>query len=98
MYQGDVVVGDDDVAESGQALFYPLDLDAVWEGVAEVLQLLVGCAGGDQETFAVSATGSVSQLFRNRRALEIRRWGERRTLLLTGPRCGCRQLWFEQSV
>lgn len=37
MYQGDVVIGNDDVAQRRQALFYPLDLDTIREGVAKVL-------------------------------------------------------------
>lgn len=54
MYQRDVVVGDDDVAQRRQPLFYPLDLDAVGQRVAQVLQFLVGRGGGDEEAFAVS--------------------------------------------
>lgn len=50
----DVVVAADDVAERGQALFYPLDFDAVWERVAEVLQFLVCCCRGDEEALAVT--------------------------------------------
>lgn len=49
-----MVVGDDDISEGGQALFYALDLDAVGYAVAQVLQLLVGRAGGDEEALAVS--------------------------------------------
>lgn len=49
-----MVVGYDDVAERGEALFYTLDLDAVGYAVAQVLQLLVRRAGGDEEAFAVS--------------------------------------------
>lgn len=46
VYEGDVVVGADDVAEGGEPLFYPLDLDAVGNGVAQVLEFLVGGGGG----------------------------------------------------
>lgn len=49
-----MVVGHDDVAEGREPLFYALDLDAVRYAVAQVLQLLVGRAGGDEEPFAVS--------------------------------------------
>ena len=39
MHEGDVVVGADDVAEGGEALFDALDLDAVGDAVSQVLQL-----------------------------------------------------------
>jgi len=52
--EGDVVVGADDVAEGGEALFYPLDFYGVGDGVAEVLEFLVGGCGGDEEAFAVA--------------------------------------------
>jgi hypothetical protein len=47
MDEGDVVVGADDVAEGGEAFFYSLNFDAVGDGVAEVLEFLVGCCCGD---------------------------------------------------
>lgn len=49
-----MVVAADDVAEGGEAFFYALDFDAVWKGVAEVLEFLVGCCCWDEEAFAVS--------------------------------------------
>ena len=49
-----MVVGHDDVAQGGEALFYALDLHAVGDAVAEVLELLVRRAGGDEEALAVS--------------------------------------------
>lgn len=49
-----MVVGDDDVAQGRETLFYALDFDAVGYAVAQVLQLLVGRAGGDEEASAVS--------------------------------------------
>lgn len=52
--QGHVVVAADYVAEGGESFFYSLDRDAVWQGVAEVLQFLVCCGCGDEEAFSVS--------------------------------------------
>ena len=49
-----MVVGDDDVAESGEALLDALDAHAVGQAVAQVLQLLVGGGGGHEEAFAVA--------------------------------------------
>lgn len=54
VHEGDVVVGADDVAEGGEALFDTLDLDAVGDAVSQVLQLLVGRRGRDQQAFAVA--------------------------------------------
>lgn len=50
----DVVVACDDVAERGEPLFYALDRDCVGEGVAEVLELLVGGRRRYEETVSVS--------------------------------------------
>ena len=47
VHQRDVVVGADHVAQCGEPLFDALDLDAVWEGVAEVREFLVGRRGWD---------------------------------------------------
>lgn len=52
--QSNVVVCDNDVTESRQPLLDALDPDAVGEGVAKVLQLLVGGGGGDEEALAVA--------------------------------------------
>lgn len=49
-----MVVGDDYVAQGGEALFDALDLHGVGYAVAKVLKFLVGRAGGDEEAFAVS--------------------------------------------
>lgn len=49
-----MVVGHDDVSERGQALFYALDFHRVGYAVAQVLQLLVRRAGGDEQALAVS--------------------------------------------
>jgi hypothetical protein len=54
VHEGDVVVGADDVAEGGEALFDALDLDAVGDAVSQVLQLLVGGGRGDEQAFAVA--------------------------------------------
>ena len=54
MHESDVVVGADDVAEGGKALFDALDLDAVGNAVSQMLQLLVGGRGRDQQAFAVT--------------------------------------------
>jgi len=42
VHQGDVVIGTDDVAEGGEALLNPLNLDGIWDRIAQVLQFLVG--------------------------------------------------------
>lgn len=52
--EGDVVVGGDDVAEGGEALLDAGDADAVGEGIAQMLQFLVGCGGGNEEALAVA--------------------------------------------
>ncbi len=42
VHQGDVVISTDDVAEGGEALLNPLNLDGIWDRIAQVLQFLVG--------------------------------------------------------
>lgn len=54
VHESDVVVAADDVAEGREALFDTLDADSVGEGVAEVLEFLVGGGGGEEETAAVT--------------------------------------------
>jgi hypothetical protein len=54
VYERDVVVAAYYVSERGQALFYPLDLDAVWYRVAQVLELLVGRGGRDEKAALVA--------------------------------------------
>jgi hypothetical protein len=54
VHERDVVVGADDVSERGKSLLDPLDLDAVRDAVAQVLQLLVRGRGGHQQAFAVA--------------------------------------------
>lgn len=54
VHERHVVVGAYYVAERRESLFYALDLDAVWEGVAQVLEFLVGCGGGDEEAALVA--------------------------------------------
>jgi hypothetical protein len=54
MYEGDVVVATYYVAQSREALFYPLYLDRVWYRVAQMLQFLVGCGGRDEKAFLVT--------------------------------------------
>jgi len=49
-----VVITADDVAEGGEALFDALDFNGGREGVAQVLEFLVGGRGGDEEAFAVT--------------------------------------------
>ena len=51
----DIVVTGDNVAERGEALLDALDGDGVWEGVADVLQLLIGRRRWHKE--AVTVTG-----------------------------------------
>ena len=43
VHESNIVVACNDVSERGKALFYTLDRDRVWEGIPEVLKLLVGC-------------------------------------------------------
>jgi hypothetical protein len=54
VYKRDVVVAAYYVPERRQALFYPLDLDAVWYRVAQVLELLVGRGGRDEKAALVA--------------------------------------------
>ena len=42
VYERDVVVACDDIAKRRKALLDTLEGDSVWEGVAEVLEFLVG--------------------------------------------------------
>jgi negative regulator of replication initiation len=53
--EGDVVVGDDDVAERREALLDALYADLVRQAVAEVLQFLVRRCRRDEEAFAVTS-------------------------------------------
>jgi len=50
-----VVVAADDVSKRRQTFFDALYLDGVWNGVPDVLELLVGGGGGEEETLAVTA-------------------------------------------
>ena len=52
--EGYVVVCADYVSERREAFFDALDFYAVGDRVAEVLEFLVGCGGGDEEAFFVS--------------------------------------------
>ena len=54
VHERDVVVAGDDVAERGEALVDAADGDGVGEGVAQVLQFLVGGGGREQQAVAVS--------------------------------------------
>jgi hypothetical protein len=54
VHERDVVVGADDVSERGKSLLDSLDLHAVRDAVAQVLQLLVRGRGGHQQAFAVA--------------------------------------------
>ena len=49
-----MVVAADYIAEGREALFDALDFDAIWEGVAEMLEFLIGCCCWDEETIFVS--------------------------------------------
>jgi hypothetical protein len=51
----DVIIAADDVSECRQTFFDALYLDGVWNGVSDVLELLVGGGGGEEETLAVTA-------------------------------------------
>ena len=48
VHQRHVVVAADDVSQGGQALFYPLDLHRVGNGVSQMLEFLVGGGGWDK--------------------------------------------------
>lgn len=60
VHQRDVVVARDDVPEGGQPLLHALDGHGVREGVAQVLQLLVGRCRGDEQAVAVSCTHPIN--------------------------------------
>lgn len=49
-----MVIAANDIAECREPLLDTLDLDFVRDTVAQVLELLVGGAGRDEKTFAVS--------------------------------------------
>jgi hypothetical protein len=55
VHERDVVVARDNVAERGEAFFDTLKRDSVWEGVAEVLQLLVCRRRRHEEPMAVAS-------------------------------------------
>jgi len=52
--EGDVVVAANDVAESGKTLLDTLNLYIIGDAVAQMLELLIGCAGGDEQASAVT--------------------------------------------
>ena len=54
MHQRDVVIARDDVPERAQPLLDALDRDGGGQRIPEVLELLVGGGGGDQEAVAVA--------------------------------------------
>ena len=54
VHERDVVVACDDVAERGEALLDALEGDGVWEGVADVLELLVRRRRGHEQPVAVA--------------------------------------------
>ena len=56
MYKSNVVVACDNVSESGKSLFYSLDGDSIGEGVSEVLEFLICCGRGYQQTVSVAFT------------------------------------------
>lgn len=56
-----MVVADDDVAEGRETLLDALYADFVGEGVAEVLEFLVGGCGGDEKTFSVTFFSLLAQ-------------------------------------
>jgi hypothetical protein len=83
VHECDVVVGGDNVAESGETLLDALDGDCVWEGIAEVLEFLVGGRRGDEEAVSVSCA-----------AMGGAGTGRGRAHLRTyGRRCGCLRWW-----
>lgn len=49
-----VVIAADNISERRQALFYALDFHRVRQRIAQVLQFLICCGGGHEETVAVS--------------------------------------------
>lgn len=79
VHECDVVVGGDDVAESGETLLDALDGDCVREGISEVLEFLICGRRGDEEAVSVScaAIGGAS-IGRGRAHLRS-----------CGRRCGC---------
>lgn len=50
-----MIIAANDITQRRQALFYPLDLDVVREGIPQMLQFLVCCRCGDEEAIAVPA-------------------------------------------
>ena len=58
-----MVVAADDVTQSGQTLFYPLDFNGVWDRISEVLELLICGRRRDEEAFAVTRLYLVSCVF-----------------------------------
>jgi len=53
MHESDVVVAGDNIPERGEALFYPLYGDRVREGVAEMLQFLIGGRGWHKQSVTI---------------------------------------------
>jgi hypothetical protein len=54
VYERDMIVARDNVAERGETLLDTLEGDSVWEGVADVLELLVRRRRGYEEPVAVA--------------------------------------------
>ena len=75
MHECDVVVARDDVPERGQPLFHPLDGHGVREGVAQVLELLVGRCRWDKEAMSVSCIDG-SGCDTQRRGSDVRTCGQ----------------------
>lgn len=56
MDEGDVVVRGDDVAQRGETLFDALDGDCVWDGVPQMLKLLVRCRRRYEQAMSIAWT------------------------------------------
>ena len=54
--EGNVVVDGDAVSERGEALLHTLDTHGIGEGIADVLELLVGGGGREEESVSVADT------------------------------------------
>jgi len=49
-----MIIATNDISQGGKTFFNSLDDDGVRKGIAEVLEFLVGCGGGDEEASFIS--------------------------------------------
>ena len=54
MHQRNIVVAGNDIAQSREPLFYPLQSDCIWQRISQVLQFLVSCPCWYEEAVTIA--------------------------------------------